>query len=59
MRTSTCEHKADVKTVLMLVGVFVANIVLIDLLGWVISGVAAVLRARRSRWAAGTSSGTW
>jgi putative tricarboxylic transport membrane protein len=30
--------KADLKTVLMLVGVFAANIVLIDLLGWVISG---------------------
>lgn len=30
--------KVDVKTVLLLIGVFVANIVLIDLLGWVISG---------------------
>jgi putative tricarboxylic transport membrane protein len=30
--------KADMKTVLLLVGVFAANIVLIDLLGWVISG---------------------
>lgn len=30
--------KADLKTVLMLVGVFAANIVLIDVLGWVISG---------------------
>jgi len=30
--------KADLKTVLLLVGVFAANIVLIDLLGWVISG---------------------
>jgi putative tricarboxylic transport membrane protein len=28
----------DVKTGLLLLGVFVANIVLIDLLGWVISG---------------------
>ena len=28
----------DVKTVLLLLGVFVANIVLIDFLGWVISG---------------------
>jgi putative tricarboxylic transport membrane protein len=32
------EARVDVKTVLMLVGVFVANIVLIDVLGWVISG---------------------
>jgi putative tricarboxylic transport membrane protein len=32
------EKKVDVKTVLMLIGVFVANILLIDLLGWVISG---------------------
>jgi putative tricarboxylic transport membrane protein len=32
------EHGADVKTVLLLVGVFAANIVLIDPLGWVISG---------------------
>jgi putative tricarboxylic transport membrane protein len=32
------EHKADLKTVLMLIGVFVANILLIDTLGWVISG---------------------
>ncbi|HEY5787474.1 MAG TPA: tripartite tricarboxylate transporter TctB family protein [Microlunatus sp.] len=32
------EQRVDVKTVLMLVGVFVANIVLIDVLGWVISG---------------------
>jgi putative tricarboxylic transport membrane protein len=30
--------KTDIKTVLMLVGVFAANIALIDLLGWVISG---------------------
>ena len=30
--------KSDLKTVLMLVGVFAANIVLIDRLGWVISG---------------------
>jgi putative tricarboxylic transport membrane protein len=30
--------KSDLKTVLMLVGVFAANIVLIDILGWVISG---------------------
>jgi putative tricarboxylic transport membrane protein len=28
----------DLKTVLLLLGVFVANIVLIDFLGWVISG---------------------
>ena len=28
----------DIKTVLLLIGVFVANILLIDLLGWVISG---------------------
>jgi putative tricarboxylic transport membrane protein len=28
----------DIKTVLLLLGVFVANIVLIDFLGWVISG---------------------
>ena len=28
----------DIKTVLLLLGVFVANILLIDLLGWVISG---------------------
>jgi putative tricarboxylic transport membrane protein len=28
----------DAKTVLLLIGVFVANIVLIDFLGWVISG---------------------
>ncbi|CAA9382421.1 MAG: Tripartite tricarboxylate transporter TctB family [uncultured Propionibacteriaceae bacterium] len=28
----------DLKTVLLLIGVFLANIVLIDLLGWVISG---------------------
>jgi putative tricarboxylic transport membrane protein len=32
------EARIDIKTVLMLVGVFVANIVLIDVLGWVISG---------------------
>ncbi|HEU4547013.1 MAG TPA: tripartite tricarboxylate transporter TctB family protein [Microlunatus sp.] len=32
------DRRVDVKTVLMLVGVFVANIVLIDELGWVISG---------------------
>ncbi len=31
-------QRVDIKTVLMLVGVFVANIVSIDLLGWVISG---------------------
>lgn len=30
--------RMDIKTVLALVGVFAANIVLIDLLGWVISG---------------------
>ena len=30
--------RADMKTVLLLVGVFTANIALIDLLGWVISG---------------------
>jgi putative tricarboxylic transport membrane protein len=30
--------RVDVKTVLLLLGVFVANILLIDLLGWVISG---------------------
>lgn len=30
--------KSDLKTVLLLVGVFAANIVLIDILGWVISG---------------------
>jgi putative tricarboxylic transport membrane protein len=32
------EHKADVKTVLLLIGVFTLNILLIDTLGWVISG---------------------
>jgi putative tricarboxylic transport membrane protein len=32
------DQRTDIKTVLMLVGVFVANIVLIDVLGWVISG---------------------
>ena len=32
------EARMDLKTVLMLIGVFVANIVLIDVLGWVISG---------------------
>jgi putative tricarboxylic transport membrane protein len=32
------ESRMDLRTVLMLVGVFVANIVLIDVLGWVISG---------------------
>jgi putative tricarboxylic transport membrane protein len=30
--------QADYKTVLLLIGVFIANILLIDLLGWVISG---------------------
>jgi putative tricarboxylic transport membrane protein len=30
--------KADMKTVLLLVAVFAANIFLIDILGWVISG---------------------
>ena len=30
--------RADYKTVLLLIGVFLANILLIDLLGWVISG---------------------
>ncbi len=32
------EARVDLTTVLMLVGVFVANIALIDILGWVISG---------------------
>ena len=32
------EHGTDVKTVLLLIGVFVVNILLIDTLGWVISG---------------------
>ena len=32
------EHGADLKTVLLLIGVFIANILLIDTLGWVISG---------------------
>ena len=32
------DQRVDIKTVLMLVAVFVANILLIDLLGWVISG---------------------
>ena len=32
------ESRMDLKTVLLLIGVFVANIVLIDILGWVISG---------------------
>lgn len=32
------DQRIDVKTVLMLIGVFIANIVLIDWLGWVISG---------------------
>lgn len=32
------EQRVDFKTVLMLLGVFTANIVLIDVLGWVISG---------------------
>jgi putative tricarboxylic transport membrane protein len=32
------DQRVDVKTVALLVGVFVANIVLIDWLGWVISG---------------------
>ena len=32
------ESRMDLKTVLLLVGVFVLNIVLIDRLGWVISG---------------------
>jgi putative tricarboxylic transport membrane protein len=32
------ESRMDLKTVLLLVGVFVVNIVLIDTLGWVISG---------------------
>ena len=31
-------QKADLKTVLLLIGVFVANILLIEPLGWVISG---------------------
>jgi putative tricarboxylic transport membrane protein len=31
-------QRVDVKTVLMLLAVFVANILLIDILGWVISG---------------------
>jgi putative tricarboxylic transport membrane protein len=30
--------RADYKTVLLLIGVFIANILLIDLFGWVISG---------------------
>ena len=30
--------RVDIKTVLLLLGVFVANIVLLDFLGWVISG---------------------
>jgi len=32
------DSSVDIKTVLLLIGVFVANIVLIDFLGWVISG---------------------
>jgi putative tricarboxylic transport membrane protein len=32
------DQRVDLKTVLLLVAVFVANILLIDLLGWVISG---------------------
>jgi putative tricarboxylic transport membrane protein len=32
------DRRVDIKTVLLLIGVFVANILLIDLLGWVISG---------------------
>lgn len=32
------DQRVDVKTVLLLLAVFVANILLIDLLGWVISG---------------------
>jgi putative tricarboxylic transport membrane protein len=32
------DQRVDVRTVLLLVGVFVANILLMDLLGWVISG---------------------
>lgn len=32
------ESRMDLRTVLLLVGVFAANIVLIDILGWVISG---------------------
>lgn len=32
------DQRVDIKTVLLLIGVFVANILLIDLLGWVISG---------------------
>ena len=32
------EHPPDVKTVLLLIGVFIVNILLIDTLGWVISG---------------------
>jgi putative tricarboxylic transport membrane protein len=32
------DRGVDAKTVLLLIGVFVANIVLIDFLGWVISG---------------------
>lgn len=32
------QQRVDVKTVLALLGVFAANIVLIDVLGWVISG---------------------
>jgi putative tricarboxylic transport membrane protein len=32
------DQRVDVKTVLLLLAVFVANIALIDLLGWVISG---------------------
>lgn len=31
-------HGVDIKTVLLLLGVFVANIALIDFLGWVLSG---------------------
>ena len=31
-------HGVDIKTVLLLLGVFIANIVLLDFLGWVISG---------------------
>jgi putative tricarboxylic transport membrane protein len=49
--------RVDIKTVLLLLEVFVANIALIDLLGWVISG-GLLFYGSAIVWAAGTSSGT-
>ena len=52
------EARFGIKTVLMLDGVVVANIVLIDVLGWVISG-AILFYGSALALAAVTTAGPW